>query len=432
MSTKLVYLTAGAGGMFCGSCLHDNSLARALLGEGWDVQLVPFYTPIRTDEEDVSVDQVFFGGVNVYLQQKFWPFRYLPKWLDGFLDRPSFIRRVTSRAIETNAAVLGSMALSMLRGAGGNQAKEVHRVVKWLTTTARPDLILVTNILVAGFVPALKEQTKAPVIVTLQGDDVFLDMLPPSDRERCLTQIRENNRYIDGFITHSAAYRDYMADYFQIPEDKIQVTPLGLDTRDYRELPTPASKTSGRVIGYFARLAPEKGLQHLIAAFIELKRDPAYADVKLQLAGWLSPECRGFAEDQWDRLRKAGLERDFEYRGVLERREKLEFMQLVDLLCVPVEHQEPKGLFALESLAAGTPVVLPRRGGLTEIVEESGGGLLFEHHDLPGLVASLKKLLDNPELRQRLGQQGRQHILESRNEKTMAQNTIATLRRYLI
>ena len=69
-SGKIVYLTAGAAGMFCGSCMHDNTLVRGLARQGWDLQLVPTYTPIRTDEDDVSVDQVFFGGVNIYLQQK--------------------------------------------------------------------------------------------------------------------------------------------------------------------------------------------------------------------------------------------------------------------------------------------------------------------------------------------------------------------------
>lgn len=430
MAPKLVYITAGAGGMFCGSCLHDNALARAMHHEGWDVQFVPFYTPIRTDEEDTSVDQVFFGGVNVYLQQKFWLFRYLPKWIDGWLDSPNFIRRVTSRAIETNPAVLGSMALSMLKGAGGYQRKEVRRVVRWLVDDARPDIILVTNILVAGFVPALKQHVDTPVIVTLQGDDVFLDLLPATDRSKCLAQIREIDRSIDGYLTHSFAYRDYMAKYLSIDPEKITVTPLGIDTRDFRDV-TPVAPRSGQVIGYLARLAPEKGLQHLVSAFIELKRDSAFHPVKLRLAGWLSPECRSFVDEQWQRLRQAGLGNDFHYEGVIDRSAKLKFLQEIDLLCVPVEHQEPKGLFALEAMAAGTPVVLPRRGALTELVEASGGGLSFEHGNLADLVSSLKRLLQDPPLRQQLAAQGRNYILQQRNERAMARDTIAALTPYL-
>ncbi|MCR9119204.1 MAG: glycosyltransferase family 1 protein, partial [bacterium] len=87
---KIAYLTAGAAGMFCGSCMHDNTLARALIARGVDVQLIPLYTPIRTDEDSVTVDRVFFGGVNVYLQEKIPLFRYLPRIFDRWFDSPSF------------------------------------------------------------------------------------------------------------------------------------------------------------------------------------------------------------------------------------------------------------------------------------------------------------------------------------------------------
>ena len=66
--------------MYCGSCLHDNTLAAGLLELGEDVLLVPTYTPIRTDETDVSQRRLFFGGINVYLQQKSALFRHTP-WL---------------------------------------------------------------------------------------------------------------------------------------------------------------------------------------------------------------------------------------------------------------------------------------------------------------------------------------------------------------
>ena len=61
---KIAIITAGGAGMYCGSCMQDNSLALALLSLGQDVQLLPTYTPIRTDESDVSLDRVFFGGIN--------------------------------------------------------------------------------------------------------------------------------------------------------------------------------------------------------------------------------------------------------------------------------------------------------------------------------------------------------------------------------
>jgi hypothetical protein len=61
---KIAYLTAGAAGMFCGSCLHDNALAKALNRLGHDCILIPAYTPIRTDDENVSIDRVVMGGIS--------------------------------------------------------------------------------------------------------------------------------------------------------------------------------------------------------------------------------------------------------------------------------------------------------------------------------------------------------------------------------
>ena len=131
---RIAYLTAGAAGMYCGSCLHDNTLARELIRQGVDVQLVPLYTPIQTDEQDVTIDQVFFGGMNVYLQQHVGLFRRLPKWLDRVLDRPGLLRWIGSRGMETSAEQLGELTVSMLRGSAGFQRKEVQRLCQWLAT----------------------------------------------------------------------------------------------------------------------------------------------------------------------------------------------------------------------------------------------------------------------------------------------------------
>ena len=165
--TKIVYLTAGAGGMFCGSCMHDNALAAAMKRSGWDIQLVATYTPIRTDEADISVDHVLFGGLNVFLQQKVPLLRFLPAALDRFLDNPKLIRRVTAKAMHTDPKTLGALAVSMLKGTLGNQRKEVFEMVRWLKL-AEPDVLIFTNALIGGSVPELKRQFDVPVIVTLQ------------------------------------------------------------------------------------------------------------------------------------------------------------------------------------------------------------------------------------------------------------------------
>lgn len=431
MLPRIAYLTAGAGGMFCGSCLHDNALAKALRQSGWDVSLVPLYTPIRTDEQDQSVDQVFFGGINVYLQQKIPLFRHLPRFLDRVLDNPRLIRRITSRAIEVDASKLGDLTLSVLQGTDGNQRKEVRRLVQWLGEDARPDIIIVTNILVAGFAREWKRNHKAPVLVTLQGDDLFLGGLSAEWRAKCLAEIRRIDPVVDGYIVHSQAYADLISQFLGLPREKLHVTPLGIDTADFLNLP-PRPPADGMFrIGYFARLAKEKGLHHLVDAFLALRELPGTARTRLELAGWLSPEAKGFVESQFQRLRQAGLGADFAYHGVLDRQGKLDFLRRVDLLSVPTEQAEPKGLFVLESLAAGTPVVQPAVGAFPEMLSDSGGAILVPANQPEQLAGAWWELLHDPQRREQMAAAGRQYVLTQRSGQQMALDTAALLKKFL-
>ena len=394
--------------------------------------LVPFYTPIRTDEQDVSVDQVFFGGINVYLQQKIPLFRYLPSLFDRVLDNPKLIRRVTKNAIETDAKMLGSLALSMLKGAQGNQRKEVQRVCKWLFGE-QPDLIVISNILVAGFVPALKKQMDVPVLVTLQGDDLFLDGLTDEYQSKCIAQIEQIATDVDGFIVHSKFFAQYMSEYFDLDRDRIHVTPLGLDVADFQQFLNRHDSTDSagtldqpnatRTIGYLARLAPEKGLHNLVEAFVSLKQQPKTEHIKLRIAGWLGKQNEAYAEQQFKVLNDAGLKEEFEYLGSLERAEKLQMLGEIDLLSVPTDQKEPKGLFVLEAMAAGVPVVQPSHGSFPEIIEHTGGGLVYPAGDNQELARLLLQLLTNDPKRVELARQGQRATHETRCERSMAQTT---------
>src|SRR6187549_796743 len=128
---RLLYLTAGAAEMYCGSCLRDNALASALKRRGQDVVLMPIYTPTTTDEPNVSESQVFFGGVSVFLEQHVPLFRYTPAFLDRVWDSTPVLKLASRRQIKVDPAVLGEMTVSMLKGADGYQRKEVDKLVRW-------------------------------------------------------------------------------------------------------------------------------------------------------------------------------------------------------------------------------------------------------------------------------------------------------------
>jgi glycosyltransferase involved in cell wall biosynthesis len=410
--------------------MHDNTLARGLTQLGVDVMLTPTYTPIRTDEQDVSIDRVFFGGISVFLQQKIPLFRYAPSFVDRFLDQPWLIRLATARASEMSPKELGALTVSMLQGRVGRQRKEVGKLCRWLDAEARPDAILLSNMLIAGCVPAIKETANVPVLVTLQGDDIFLDDISEPYRSEAIAELRKLGPIVDGFIAHSDYYADHMASYLDIPREKIEVAPLGIDASQFERV----SRKPGEdlAIGYLARLAPEKGLHNLVEAFIQIRQNNLCdKPCRLLIAGWLGNHNRPYAEAQFQRLRDSGLADHFEYLGSVDHNQKLEFLSRIDVLSVPTEYREPKGLFVLESLASGVPVVQPSHGAFPEVISRLQGGELYQPGDNRQLADRLSLLLGSAEQRAAYGKQGRAIVQTRHNAKTMAEQTRDLVERHI-
>jgi glycosyltransferase involved in cell wall biosynthesis len=427
----VAYLTAGGAGMFCGSCMRDNALVAALAELDCEPLLIPLYTPVRTDEANVAVDRVFFGGVNVYLQQKSGLFRWIPRFLDGWLSSPWLLNRVASRSVSVDAKLLGDLTLSMVRGEDGRQRKEIARLVDWLQKEVQPDLVVLSNVLIAGSVPALKRELGVPVLATLQGDDIFWESLPESHREACLQEIRKLCRQIDGFITFSNYYADFMAKELAAPRDKFHLTPLGVS-------PPPVAdeelkdETRPPRIGYFARMTPAKGFDRAVDAWLALRRRSNAPKAQFWAGGYLGESDRPFFNQQRDRIKAAGLEDDFRYIGSPdERDEKFAFLKTLDVFSVPTAYREPKGIYVLEALACGVPVVQPDHGAFSEMVPASGGGLLVPPGDAGALADAWLRLLDDSVLRKRLGQAGRRWMQETMTPRKTAEATLEVFRKFL-
>ena len=420
---RVSYLTAGAAGMFCGSCMRDNTLAAALTRLGVDIQLIPTYTPLKTDEESVAIDQVFFGGLNVYLQNKSSFFRGLPRWLDRALDRPWLINWLASRGMETSAKELGDLTVSMLKGENGRVRKEVFRLVDWLKKDAKPDLVNLSNILIGGCIPVIKRQLGVPIVVTLQGDDLFLlDLIEPY-KSQALAEIRRIAKDVDAFIVFSQYYADFMGDLLGLDRYKIHVVPMGIRVEDFAIAPRRAFDRPPRV-GYFARICPAKGLHVLVDAFAKLRTMPGTENAELHAAGWLGEGDKGFFGEQLAKLERLGLKDAFNYRGVVERADKLRFLHEIDVLSVPTTYRDPKGLFVLEALASGIPVVQPDHGAFPEILADAGGGRLHRPNDPHHLAEMLHPMLIDHDARHQLGLEGRTSIEDRYTADVMARRTL--------
>lgn len=425
---RIASITAGAAGTYCGSCMRDNTLVAALNKLGHDAILIPTYTPIRTDEDDVSQQRVFFGGINVYLEQKFWLFRHTPLFLDRLLNFHWLLRLVSPFAARTKYSTLGGLTISMLRGAHGKQRKEVAKLTEWLATEVKPEVVVLTNALLSGVIPEFQKALRVPVFVTLQGDDIFLDALPESDRRACVELIRANCASAAGFICTSRYYADYMADYLDLPREKIHIAYPGINLAGHGG-PRAARGEPPLTIGYFARICSEKGFQNLISAFIQLRQNPRTPAARLRVGGWLGENQRPFFHEQLARLTEAGLASDFEHVDCPTHADKVRFLQSIDVFSVPTTYHEPKGLYILEAWANGIPVVQPRHGSFPELIEESGGGLLVDPNDPAALADGLRRMLDDRELRDHTGRAGERAVRERFSSTAMARSVAVILER---
>jgi glycosyltransferase involved in cell wall biosynthesis len=428
---RIAYITAGAAGMFCGSCMHDNTLVAELQRQGHDALLIPTYTPIRTDEDDVSQSRVFFGGINVYLQDKFSLFRYTPRWFDRLLDANWLLRWVSRFAVSTQAHQLGGLTISMLKGELGNQAKEIDKLVDWLADEVKPEVVNLTNVILAGMVPRLRERLKVPVLGSLQGDDIFLEMLPASYRRQAIDLISAHCGQMQGFVATSRYYADFMAGYLRIPREKIEVVYPGLNLKGHGRAGSVSDGTTPFTIGYFARICPEKGLHHLVDAFIRLRAMPDVPPCRLLISGWLGKNNEPYYNEQWTKLERAKLLDDFKHIDCPDHVSKVRFLQSLDVLSVPTTYHEPKGLYVLEAWANGVPVVQPSHGSFPELIKDTGGGLLVVPDDPTSLASALRHLMEQAEERQLLGQAGRDAVHQRFNAATMARATLQIYERHV-
>ncbi len=423
---KIAYITAGAAGSFCGSCLRDNTLVGELRRQGHDAILIPTYTPIRTDEVDFSDKRVFFGALNVVLQDWFSFFRHTPWFFDRLLDARPLLRWLSRFAGKTQAKDLVDLTLSMLRGEHGRQKKEFDKLVDWMKHDYRPDIIVLTNVLLSGMIPPLKDALGKPIIAMLQGDDIFLDALPAAARDRAKMLIRNNCIACDRYIATCRAYADFMSEYLGLPREKIDVVYPGIKLDGYSaKADRPASEPF--TIGYFARICPEKGLHVLVDAYCLLKKQRPEANVRLRVAGYFGVAQEKFLAEREAKLAAAGLSNDYKRIDCPSHADKQRFLRELDVLSVPTTYREPKGLYVLEAWASGVPVVQPRHGSFPELIEATGGGVLVNPDDPADLARALAAMMDDRVAAATMGRSGRAGVEQRFHDAAMARETLAVL-----
>jgi glycosyltransferase involved in cell wall biosynthesis len=392
---NLVQITPGAGGMYCGGCFRDNALVAAWRRLGHNPIMLPLYLPMTLDEEDQSRGApLFFGGINVYLQQKSSLFGKLPRWAHRILNSPKLLRLASGSAAKTRAEEVGELTLSMLQGDGGRQTRELDELSGWLKTHFKPDVVCLSNALLLGLARRLKRDLRVPVVCLLAGEDTFLDALPASQRAASWRAAQEQAADVDCFVAPSRYYGELMAKRLEVPAGRMKVVYGGINLDGFQpadRLPDPP------VLGFFARMCKEKGLDTLIDAFLELKNRDKVKGLKLRVGGGLSPvDDTTFVTPLKDKLRHAGLLEEVEFCPNLTREQKLAFYRSLSVLSVPALYGEAFGLYLVEAWASGVPVVQPDHAAFPELIQMSGAGLICAPGDPNALANAIEELLLDP------------------------------------
>lgn len=416
---RIAQFTPGAGNdIYCENCLRDATLVRAFRKQGHEVLMIPLYLPLAIDkDEQVSNAPIFFGGINVYLQQQSSFFRKTPGWIDRIFDRQKLLEWVSRRTQMVNAQVLGQTTMSMLKGEDGRQVKELERLVGWLNAKEnKPDIICLSNVLLAGMAGSLRGTIGVPVVCLLQDEDKFLDKLVPPYARQGWEILSECVHNIEAFVAVSNYYAGVMKKRLKLESNKLHVVYPGVPLDEYK----PADTKPGiPTIGYLSQMSSDKGLDILVEAFVIIKRNEKLKNAKLCIAGEQGKEDKTFVDHIKRQLNSHGLLNDVEIISDFGRKEKIEFLQKLSVLSVPEKHPSAYGLYVIEALATGVPVVEPATELFTELLKQTGGGLLYKPNTAGKLAETIEKLLMDADYAERLGRQGRDAIIEKFNiEKT--------------
>jgi glycosyltransferase involved in cell wall biosynthesis len=254
----------------------------------------------------------------------------------------------------------------------------------------------------------------------LQGDDIFLNALHAADRDACIRLIQANCVRAAGLIATSANYADRMALYLGLPRGRIRVIPPGINLKGHGG--ERVRKGDRPVVGFFSRLAPEKGLHHLVDAFVELRNT---RDAVLAISGWHGPQHEAYLNKQ--KMKHT----DIQHIECPGHAEKVAFLNRVDVFALPTVYEEPKGLPVLEAWANGVPVVLPEHGCFPELIADTSGGVLVPPNNPTDVATAIATLLDDPAAARRLGEAGRAAVQDRYTHDAMARNTLCYLREFV-
>lgn len=420
---RIMHIVPGSGGSFyCQNCIRDIEMVKVLRAEGHDAVIVPMYLPLSAEEPTLGEETpVFYGAVRLYLEQRFPALCRMPGWAARALDALPVLKWAARKAGSTRASGLEEMTLSMLKGEEGRQSAELDRLVAWLRSETRPDIIHLSNALLLGLARRLRSELDVPLICSLQDEDAWIDVMREPYREQVWSAMADRARDVDAFTAVSRHFADRMVNRMALPRERVHVVPMGMNTSGYEPAATAPEPAA---IGYLSRQSRALGLGILADAFILLKKDARFKMLRLRITGGRTGDDVGFGRSVRRKLAAAGFLDDVDFVERFGGKERVDFIRSLTLLSVPAIHGEAFGMFQIESMACAVPVVQPTTGAFPEVIDATGGGVLYEPNTPDALAAALAALLTDSERRRELGERGRQSVLRHFTMERMAQETL--------
>ena len=420
---KIVYIIPGSGGTFyCQNCMRDNELIKSLKASGLEIHTVPMYLPISIDNhENADGTPVFYGAINIYLKEKLPFYRHAPIWLEKLFDSQPLLRYAAKKSGSTRASGLEEMTISMLMGEDGRQASELDHLIKFLKRNIKPDIVHLSNALLLGLAGRLKDDIGAQIVCSLQDENEWIDLMSDEYQKKVWDLMAEKSINVDLFIAASKYYSEKAKELLKIPDQKTFVVYDGIDIDGYETSSLPFDPP---VIGYLCRMSEYFGLGIIVDAFIRLKQDEKFKDLKLYLTGGYTGDDKIFVNEMLRKISGYGFEKDVRIFEEFNKESRIQFLKSLTLLSGPVPTGEAFGTYLLEALAAGVPIVQPNAGGYPEFVAATEGGIIYEPNDEASLAEAAASLLSKPDLVRKLGSQGRNAVLQKYSIKDFTNNII--------
>jgi glycosyltransferase involved in cell wall biosynthesis len=379
------------------------------------------YLPIFSDEHDLGEVPVFYGAISLYLKHTFPILRKAPGWIDKILNSGPALKFAAKMAGSTNPKGLEDMTISMLLGEQGEQKKELDHLVDWIAEHCQADVIHLSNALLMGLARRIKEKLNVQVVCSLQDEDTWVNAMDDNFRIKTWKLMRERARDIDAFFAVSEYYAAEMKKQLSIPEEKIYTHHICVDPEDY---PYRNSISKDRVIGYISRMSRENGLEVLVDAFILLKQQEDLKNTRLMITGGNTGDDNHYIHKIKEKIQASGIQDEVFFHKDFEGDGRQKFFNEVSMISVPVLEGEAFGLYLIEAMASGVPVVQPALGAFPEIVEKSGGGITYTPNDPERLADSLAELLRDPQKLETLSKRGRKGVEEFFNIQEQSKTMI--------